>query len=482
MKYVLILSLFFLSFSCEKNENPNINPIADKELEEIIILHTNDMHGNINNFPRLAFIVDSLENKYSDVYLFSAGDIFSGNPIVDMHTDKGFPIIDLMNKVGYDASNLGNHEFDYGQDFLNIRFAQAEFPFVCANVTSETGNFIPPAPYVKLLTPNNHEITVLGLIENFSNNLPATHPLKVEGLSFENPFTVAPNYKFLADESDVFIGLTHIGSSADVSLAKQMPEFDIIIGGHSHTAIDAMKEENGVMLAMAGSKLKYVGEIKLKLEEGKIIEKSYKLISLASLGGIDKEILLKVEEYNDNPIFQEVIGVADTKFGGKEELGCFFTDGMTHRPEIDIAFQNNGGIRISSIDAGNITMFTIFTLDPFGNTLLSLEMTTDEIRSLIKSGFGSSIGLRVSGMKYTVVTENGNVANIKLQDYYGNYLDETKTYKVGISDFIYSAYTFDHQNQPLSLGITTAEALIDYLKFAQNVSYEGVQRTFVEEN
>lgn len=484
MKHITILILISISFLSPYSCKKQTKGASDSKSDEIIILHTNDMHANLSNFPRLAFIVDSLGDLYSDVYLFSAGDIFSGNPIVDMHTDKGFPIIDLMNKVGYDLSALGNHEFDYGQDFLNTRIQQAEFPFVCANLTSETGGFASLAPYVTLLTSKNDKITVLGIIENFgANNLPATHPLKVEGLSFESPFEAAKRYKHLADESDVFIALSHIGTRADKILAEQMPEFDVIIGGHSHTVVDSLKLINDVLLTMAGSKLRYVGEIKLKLEEGQIVEKSYKLIRLSDEGSIDPDILQSVEVYNDNPIFKEVIGAAAVSLNGTEELGSFFTDGLAHRSEIDIAFQNDGGIRVGSIPAGDITMFTIFELDPFGNTLLSLEMTTDEIRSLISGSFNSGkVGLRVSGLKYTVVTEAGEIVNIKLKDYDGKDLDETKTYKVGISDYIYTAHTFDHQYEPLSLGLTTAEALINYLRDVKTINYKGVQRTFVEGN
>ncbi len=488
--FFLLLPLIY-AFSCEKNKN--ISPIEKPQIEdtvsqiikdEIIILHTNDMHGSIANFARLAFVVDSIEKLHENVYLFSAGDMFSGNPIVDMHDDKGMPMVDLMNLVGYDLATLGNHEFDYGQDILNKRIAQAQFPIICANVKTETGSLVSLESYYQFVTKKNTKISVLGLLENFSNNyIPATHPLKVQGLVFDNPFSTALKYNFLTPQSNISIALSHLGYEADQILANQSTQFQFIIGGHSHTKLSNFTVLNSTSIAQAGSNLKYLGEIKVKLENGKITEKSYHLIYLSSNGGKNETIAEKVAQYNDNPKFQEVIGTAQESFGGKEELGCFFTDGLTHRPEVEIAFQNDGGIRIGSIAQGDISMMQVFQLDPFGNGLLSLEMTTAEIRSLISNSFyNGEPGIRVSGIHYTVVITSGQISNIKLQHYDGSFLDENKTYKVGLSDYIYNSYTFDHQNEPISLGITTAESIIEFLKDVKMVNYKGEKRIFVENN
>jgi 5'-nucleotidase len=81
---------------------------------EVIILHTNDMHSKIDNMAKLAYLADSLRNHHPYVFLVSAGDNFTGNPVVDLVPDKGYPMIDLMNRCRFDVSALGNHEFDSG--------------------------------------------------------------------------------------------------------------------------------------------------------------------------------------------------------------------------------------------------------------------------------------------------------------------------------------------------------------------------------
>ena len=122
-KYFTIL-FFILSLSL----------FSQKDTTIITVLHLNDLHAKINRFPQLKHVVDSLRNVKTEVILVSAGDLFSGNPIVDKYKEKGWPMIDLMNDLQFDLTAIGNHEFDYGQNVLNDRMKQAHFPFICANI------------------------------------------------------------------------------------------------------------------------------------------------------------------------------------------------------------------------------------------------------------------------------------------------------------------------------------------------------------
>ena len=94
---------------------------------EVVILHTNDTHSKINEFSKIAYLVDDFRSKHENVLLVSAGDLFTGNPIVDHYEIPGYPIIDLMNKLNYDLSCIGNHEFDYGQKILTQLIDSADF-------------------------------------------------------------------------------------------------------------------------------------------------------------------------------------------------------------------------------------------------------------------------------------------------------------------------------------------------------------------
>ena len=204
---------------------------------EVIILHVNDMHAKIDNLPKLAYLADSLRKIHPVVFLVSVGDNFTGNPVVDMISDKGYPMIDLMNRCGFNVSAMGNHEFDLGQENLNKRFEQAKFPFICCNFDATGTPLKQPKPYLVLEAGKKIHIALLGIIELNDKRIPDTHPSKVTGIKFYDGIAKAREYSWLKKKYGILIGLTHLGVETDIKLADSMPEFDEIIGWHSHTLI-----------------------------------------------------------------------------------------------------------------------------------------------------------------------------------------------------------------------------------------------------
>jgi len=136
---------------------------------------------------------------------------------------------------------------------LNKRFQQAEFPFICCNLDATGTSLKQPKPYLVLEAGKNIRIAVLGIIELNDKGIPDTHPSKVTGIRFYNGIAKAREYSWLKKKYGILIGLTHLGVETDVKLADSMPEFDEIIGGHSHTLIEKPMMENGVMIVQAAS-------------------------------------------------------------------------------------------------------------------------------------------------------------------------------------------------------------------------------------
>jgi 2',3'-cyclic-nucleotide 2'-phosphodiesterase (5'-nucleotidase family) len=170
------------------------------------------------------------------------------------------------------------------------------------------------------------------------------------------------------------------------------------------------------------------------------------------------------------------------KLSGNEEIGSFYTDALRNTFHFDMAFQNSGGIRINEIHEGDITMETIYRMDPFGNYLMGIHLDAEEIRSLIKYSFRNGrIDLRVSGIQYTIVKENEAIKEIIITDDSGNLIDENKSYFVGMNDYILSTYQFSHNDNGNSMGITTAEVIIEYLKKTGEINYSGVKRTNMQD-
>ncbi len=151
----------------------------------------------------------------TNVLLVCSGDIFSGNPVVDNHPEKGFPMIDLMNKVGVDVSVFGNHEFDYGEAILKDRFNQSQFNWICANVEMDNSGIPEPDEY-KTITVDTLKVNFLGLVETNGKEddiIPSTHPWRVENLTFQKYTSVIANYSQVkeSENSDLYIALTHLG-------------------------------------------------------------------------------------------------------------------------------------------------------------------------------------------------------------------------------------------------------------------------------
>jgi 5'-nucleotidase / UDP-sugar diphosphatase len=158
------------------------------------------------------------------------------------------------------------------------------------------------------------------------------------------------------------------------------------------------------------------------------------------------------------------------------------TDAITDRLGLDIAFQNNGGIRISELIPGNILLKDVYKLDPFGNMVIRFMMNASEIKSLISSAYNreKSLDLQVSGMTYTLHVDGAKtLLDVVMLDKYGKPIDPAKEYSVGINSYMASAYRFDHRDAGVSLYTTTAQTLIDFLKTKKTVSYSGVKRADV---
>lgn len=467
----LILSILLITASCSKR---NGEPGSDGS--DLTIFCINDQHGELENFSRIAHIV-KLEEKLTNVIVVCGGDIFSGNPVVDNHPEKGYPMIDLMNRIGVDVAVLGNHEFDYGQIALGERMVQAEFDWVCANVDMGSSGIPQPLEYTTI-SLDGLKVTFLGLIETSGKEnaaIPTTHPWRVENITFQRPEKVVSKYSGLKSQenSDLLIALTHLGfdgyggNLGDRQLATQYPFFDLIIGGHSHDRAEEMI--NNIPVFQAGSHLNYLGKIALKVRDKEACSVEFELIDLKSYDAYDEDIESVVDGYNDLPYLNEVIGYSHA-YHEKNQVGCFYVDALKGIMKTDVTFQNTGGIR-SVLDEGDITNREIFEIVPFNNGTVIYSMSVSQITDFLT---GSGSGFYYSGIHIEQVGQD-----VRISDDRNNLLSDQTMLTVGVNDYIpavHDAYfPFDGNIQSL----TAAETLISYLKLIDNqVNYTDCHRYF----
>lgn len=273
----------------KKTANINITyPVK----EFVVFLHDNDLHFDFNSLQTFQAMVEEKRRRYDDVFLFNAGDILVRHKhrwevdsvmmeSPDWYRERALFVIGTMNRLKYDLMTLGNHEFGYIVPFTRMALETARFPLLTANIEITTDAMPPVEPYAVLHTKTYRTVAVLGLTGGSAG--------ESEGITLLDYADTAGKYMHLADESDIFVALTHIGYANDRELAARFPQIDVIIGGHSHTLLENAETVNSVLVAQAGGSehvvskehVKYLGEVIVTLENGVVTDKTGHVTALA---------------------------------------------------------------------------------------------------------------------------------------------------------------------------------------------------------
>ncbi|HLR14334.1 MAG TPA: 5'-nucleotidase C-terminal domain-containing protein [Bacillota bacterium] len=449
--------------------------------KKVTIIHTNDIHAQIDDFAKLAAYKQK-EEQESDIFFYvDAGDIFSGNPVVDMN--KGAPIVDLFNQVGPDLIAIGNHEFDYGQDHLNERIMQADFTFLSANTKVLDASLSQPAPF-KVFEKDDVTIGFIALTQA----PPATAPKNIEGIEFHD-YKESILQTMEAEELqdvDVLIGVNHIGLAEDRKLAEELDVFDAIIGGHSHTEMQNEEVVNGTTIVQAGSHLENIGNMTIILDAYNNIDSiDWTLQSVEQLTEKDEKVQESIDAYNEqmeeelNEEIGETVALnRGARYQRDTSLGNFWTDALRRVVEdSDIAVTNNGGIR-ADIPAGILTYGHIYEIEPFANEVMVIEMKGKAVLDVLEFSYTregrNQIDLQTSGLEYVIhVDEEGNYVSVDAT-VGGEPIEKEKDYTVVVPDYIGtggSGYNFEGKVITGKAGLMT-DTMIDYAK--ELVETEGI--------
>jgi len=470
---VAVVLFLVLRYQPEIETKQAENQVVSDETE-LVILSVNDMHANIDMFPKFATMVDSLRAIYPDMLLFSAGDNRTGNPINDQYDPVNYPMIELMNQLGFDFSVLGNHEWDANIENLHNDIERANFPILCANVFIPDSVGLDIKPFAAF-EQQGVKTTVIGMIEIRHDGIPGTHPNNLKKVSFKNAKEVLPEYQYLRNQNDVVILLSHCGFEDDLELAQANPWLDAIIGGHSHTLIEHPSETNGVLITQSGSHLKYATLVKIKVKDHKVIGKEAIVLDVNKVSKEKPEIKQLVNEFNDAPALNEPIAIAKTKFETPEELGCMMTDAFCEMSGADFAFQNTGGVRITHLNKGPITVKDVYRIDPFNNDVVVYQMTGEQVKKFILDSYRKNGGhpSYVSGMTYKVSDDGRSVwVNMDRANF-----STKKVYKVAFNSYMASTVKIESVDEGRSMFMTSEEMIIEFLRKHKEVDYQGIVRT-----
>ena len=213
----------------------------------VVVLHTNDVHGAISGYAKVAALKKAYEAEGAYVLLMDAGDFCQGDPTVSV--SQGKTAVELMNMAGYDVTTLGNHEFDYGYDNLVNLSKEAKFPIVAANVLYQ-GKVAFNSNQI-FTTPSGVKIGVFGL--ETPETATKAHPAKIKGVTIlgdKSMFDCAQAQvdSLKADGCDYIICLGHLGidkesiGNRSTDLLNVVDGIDVFIDGHSHSTMKDIAE------------------------------------------------------------------------------------------------------------------------------------------------------------------------------------------------------------------------------------------------
>ncbi|MDD4973010.1 MAG: bifunctional UDP-sugar hydrolase/5'-nucleotidase [Bacteriovorax sp.] len=356
----------------------------------IQILHTNDTHSylshsthNINQggMARLKALIDQYKEEASQNNIKSivldAGDFLEGN--VYYLADQGKKSFQIHNEIGYDVTTLGNHDYLMGTEKLDQLVASTElnFSFLASNVFINNKfhalkNKL--APYAEL-NVDGIKIGIIGLTTD-----EILYKWSLNDCEITSPIKAA---QFYEDElknrgNDAVIALTHLGVLNDLKLVKETSKIDLIVGGHSHTALFEPvygKNKNGknIPVVQAGMHTEYLGRILVDIEKGKPFKiLKYELITVQNtttdpeIAGLVNDAQNDLEAAFGKDKLNEILGVSLLNPSDKEGMmkwAYFIADTLKESADADISI-HSPAMNSENFPTGAFTRLDLFNSIP----------------------------------------------------------------------------------------------------------------------
>ena len=416
----------------------------------LTILHFNDDYqlsaldgGKAGGLDRLAALVKQYRQRERYSLLLFAGDLLS--PSAESSVFKGRQLIDGLNRLGIDAAVFGNHEFDYGPAELQKRVAESRFPWLGTNTFAPGLRPFPGSRQYLIIPMGGVKVGIFGL------TTPETAASSSPGATtFGDPITVGKAVIPILrrNGAQVIIALTHLGISDDQRLLRQIPEIDLVIGGHDHDPMTARVD--GRLIAKAGADARWLGVTQLALDGTRAA--THSLIAISDKTPSDPAMAAAMRQYADllNKELDVVIGETLVPLDARSVivrqqeavLGNVIADAIRAAVQADLAITNGGGIRSDTVlSPGPVRRRNVLAWLPFGNVVVKVAVRGTVIREALENGVSQveQLGGRfphVSGLRFTFNPDRpvgSRVLEIRVGD---RPLDDGATYTLATNDFM----------------------------------------------
>jgi 5'-nucleotidase len=490
------------------------------------ILHINDFHSRIEQinrfgstcggsdveegkcfggvgrlYTKITEMRESLRADGQNVLVLDAGDQFQGSLFYTMY--KGAAEAEFMEKIGFDAMAVGNHEFDDGPEGLAGFLDKVSFPVVTGNVDMSGSNVLAGrVPKHAVLEVGGEKIGIISAVA--ANTTETSSPGPTVSFANEIESLRADVAEMTAQGVTKIIALTHVGFPEDLRIAEAVEGIDVVIGGHSHTYLSAsdprrqgayptwVSQPGGAMVPVvqAGAYGQYLGHLELQFDaQGSLLYAGGDTIVLDNSVAQNPEIEARVKELAAplEELKARIVAEATADIDGDRTtcrqvectMGNLVAEAMLDRVAdqgVTIAFQNGGGLR-ASISAGQVTMGQVLAVLPFQNTLSTFEAKGSTLLKALENGVsqvedGSGRFPQVAGMTFAfdpAQPPGSRVSDVKVRtgDAWGP-IDPEKSYMVVTNDFVrkggdgYRMFASEAMNA-YDFGPDLADVLAEYM-------------------
>ena len=370
--------------------------------ETLTLVHVNDLdrfeeQDGRGGVARLASVLKELGANQPNVIVTHGGDMIS--PSLLSGLDHGAHMIALNNALGIEFSTLGNHEFDFGPEVLLERLAEAEYPWLTANVRMNGAPF-PGTSATAIVPLGAYTVGLFGL------TTPETAVIASPGerVSFVDPVEAASAAVAQLQEAgaDVIVALTHLKLSEDEAVAE-VEGIDVILGGHDHEPMTILLGDT--LIHKSGAQAEYVGVIEIDLstvegKDGPEVQRlpRWRMIPTAAyapdpeLQPLVDQITAKLDQELGQTIGSTAVELDTQRLSVRTRettFGNLVADVLRAVTGADVAITNGGGIRGDKVyEAGTeLTRGDILGELPFGNKTVLLQVSGATVEAALENGF-----------------------------------------------------------------------------------------------
>ena len=424
---------------------------------DLRIIHLNDIHGNIEpqveksitpqgqvgGLSYMGSVVKAIKMDDPESLLINAGDIVQGS--FESEVSHGKPIMEVMNYLNFDAVELGNHDFANGRNSLKELINGIDAPLLGANIIDiNTSKPIEGVESSVIRELKGLKIGIIGV--DTPKTVEYVQPEKIEGMTFRKPEDIVrKQVQELKDKGvNLIIVTSHLGLKEDKELAQNVPGIDIIVGGHTHSALPEGEKVNDTIIVQAGCNNQYVGDLKLKLDKtsGKVVDYSSRLIPILTEEitpdpDIEKIIAPYLEE--GKKAGGEIVGQTSDEmvYSFKEvtPLGQHIADSIREVAGTKLALCSGKMLR-SGLKKGDISRKALFNSYPNTEDVVSVKLRGKHIKEELESRFAedSRAIILPSGFSFTVDKNKPSGDRIVSIIVDGEPMDMEKEYDIAVTD------------------------------------------------